>query len=123
MYQKIVRAGLKHNPAPVKSGRRGRNKNSAALNLLKFFDANLVGVQGFVLDFDVPFDNNQAERDVRMLKVIQKVSGCFRSSDGANEFCSIRGYLSTTKKQRLNIMEGFVSVFKGTPIKPCLATT
>lgn len=122
LYQKIIRLGRARNPVPEKTGRRGRTKKSEALNLLEFFNANLSGVLGFVLDFEVPFDNNQAERDVRMLKVKQKVSGCFRSEDGAKEFCRIRGYLSSLRKQKMNIMEGLESVFRSSPIKPCLTT-
>ena len=122
IYCKIVRLGLQRNPAPEKTGRRGRTKKSAALNLLEFFNANMTGVLGFVMDFAVPFDNNQAERDVRMLKVKQKVSGCFRSEEGAQAFCRIRSYLSSLKKQKMNIMTGLVSIFQGTPLKPSFTT-
>lgn len=122
IYLKIVRRGLHRNPVPEKTGRKGRTKKSDALNLLEFFNGNLSGVLGFILDFDVPFDNNLAERDIRMVKVKQKISGCFRSQDGSKEFCRIRGYLSTLKKQKLSIMEGLISVFRGNPMNPCLAT-
>ena len=121
-YLKIVRRGMHQNPFPEKTGRKGRTKKSDALNLLEFFNGNLSSVLGFVLDFDVPFDNNLAERDIRMVKVKQKISGCFRSQEGSKEFCRIRGYLSTLKKQHLSIMDGLHSVFRGSPLKPCLPT-
>ncbi len=71
-------------------------------------------------DFTVPFDNNQSERDLRMLKVKQKVSGCFRTDRGAAEFCRLRGYVSTMKKQGRGVMEVIKSVFAGTSILPAL---
>src|SRR5215212_7452319 len=74
----------------------------------------------FMRDFKVPFDNNQAERDLRMLKVTQKISGCFRTSIGAEEFCRLRSYVSTMKKQGYSVMEAIRSVFAGTIIMPAL---
>ena len=121
LYMKIVRSGLQRNPIPERTGKRGRIKKSLALNMLEFLQGNLQNVLGFVMDFKIPFDNNQAERDVRMLKVKQKVSGCFRSEAGAREFCRIKGYLSTLRKQKLNIFDGLVSVFRGNPIRPSYA--
>ncbi len=90
--------------------------------MLEFLQGNLKNVLGFVVDFKIPFDNNQAERDVRMLKVKQKVSGCFRSEAGAKEYCRVKGYLSILRKQKINIFDGLVSVFRGNPIRPSYAT-
>ena len=74
----------------------------------------------FMQDFTVPFENNQAERDLRMLKVKQKVSGCFRTDEGAAEFCRLRSYVSTMKKQGRGVMETIRSVFAGNTLLPAL---
>jgi transposase len=71
----------------------------------------------FMIDFDVPFDNNQAGRDLRMPKAKQKISGGFRTEAGAKSFARIRGFISTAKKKAKNIFDGLVSVFKGNPRK------
>ena len=72
-------------------------------------------------DFGVPFDNNLAERDLRMMKVQQKISGTFRSAAGAVAFCRTRSYISTIRKHGLNVLEALTSVFDGHPMTPpCL---
>jgi len=74
----------------------------------------------FMQDFSVPFDNNQSERDLRMLKVKQKISGCFRTGEGAQEWCRLRSYVATMKQQGRSVMETIKSVFAGTAIMPAL---
>jgi transposase len=74
----------------------------------------------FMHNFTVPFDNNQSERDLRMLKVKQKVSGCFRTEGGAAEFCRLRSYISTMKKQDRGVIETIRSLFAGKVLMPAL---
>ena len=71
-------------------------------------------------DLTVPFDNNQSERDLRMLKVKQKISGCFRTEKGAAQWCRLKSYVSTMRKQGRGVMEAIRSVFGGTTILPAL---
>jgi transposase len=71
----------------------------------------------FMHNFAVPFDNSLSERNLRMMKVKQKVSGCFRSEAGAHEFAAVRGYISTVRKQGYGPLEALVQLFDGTPVK------
>src|SRR5205085_4533420 len=97
-YRQLLKQGFAANPAPVPlPGKRGRPKQSAARNLLERLQ-NEEQVLAFLYDFAVPFDNNQAERDIRMMKLQQKISGCFRSTAGADAFCRIRSYICTLQK-------------------------
>jgi transposase len=82
----------------------GRVKQSAARNLLDRLRAEQEAVLAFLHRLDIPFDNIQAERDVRMVKVQQKVSSSLRSQAGTSAFCRIRGYLSTLRKQGLHLL-------------------
>ena len=89
-----------------------------ARNLLLRLQDHREQVLAFLYDFAVPFDNNQAERDVRMMKVQQKVSGCFRSTEGADAFCRIRSYICTLRKQGKQILSALEHVFRGDLLYP-----
>lgn len=119
-YTRLLNDGLAANPPSPPTGKRGRPKQTPARNLLERLKTHRAAILAFLHDFTVPFDNNQAERDLRMLKVKQKVSGCFRSPAGADYFCRIRGYISTLRKQEHSILDGLTSVFTGQPYMPQL---
>lgn len=104
--------------AQAPPGHNGRVKQTAARNLLDRLLADQEAVLAFLHRLAVPFDNNQAERDVRMVKVQQKVSGSFRSQAGAVAFCRIRGYLSTLRKQGLHLLNALEATLRGHPVLP-----
>jgi transposase len=104
-YFEILLSGYAAQPPPVEAEaikRRGRQKQSAAKNLLD--------------DLSLPFTNNLAERDLRMVKVQQKIAGTFRSDTGATSFCRIRSYLSTMHKQGHSMLAALAAVFAGKPL-------
>jgi transposase len=119
-YVAIVQAGLEeeHHAPPPPSGQRGRKKQHKSKNLLDRLAQYQTETLAFMKDLAVPFDNNLAERDLRMMKVKQKISGCFRTTTGAHAFCRIRSYISTMKKQGHNVITALQSVFSGTPLVP-----
>jgi transposase len=119
-YATLLEAGYRANPPdpPPEAGKRGRRKQSAARNLLDRLSTHQEAVLLFLDDFAVPFDNSLAERDIRMVKVQQKVSGCFRSQAGAVAFCRIRGYLSTLRKQGCAVLTALEQALVGHPVLP-----
>ena len=121
-YEALLAAGARCHPrrhAPP--GQRRRLKQSPAYNLIARLHEHRDEVLRFITDLRVPFDNNQAERDIRMPKLKQKVSGCFRGDDGAKAFAIIRSYLSTLRKQSVDVYQALVMTFQGNPPMPRLA--
>lgn len=126
-YERLLEVGWEANPAPAEpteeppASRRGRQAQSKARNLLGRLERYEGETLAFLYDLAVPFDNNQAERDLRMLKVQQKISGGFRSEEGAHSFGRIRGYLATLRKQAQPMLAALESVFLGHPVVPSLS--
>ena len=119
-YETILDQALEQIPElpPAEKPTRGRKKQHPAKNLRDRLSSHQSAVLAFMYDFQVPFDNNQAERDMRMLKVQQKISGGFRTLAGAHRVSDIRSYLSTARKQGLKVMDVLQQVFSGTPWLP-----
>lgn len=123
-YDALIIIGFEENPfvaAEViegKAKKRGKPKQTPAHNLLVRLRDFKAGTLAFMYDFSIPFDNNLAERDVRMVKVKQKVSGGFRTLEGAKEFASIRSYLSTARKNSVSIFGAIRDAFSGNPFIP-----
>ncbi len=118
-YDEVVQAGIEANPiAAPEVKKRGRPKRPPPLNLAMRLHDFKEQVLAFMYDFRVPFDNNQGERDIRMVKVKQKVSGGFRTLEGAKRFGRIRGYISTARKNSNNVFEAIRGAFDGHPFIP-----
>ncbi|WP_235272291.1 IS66 family transposase, partial [Methanosarcina mazei] len=99
-----------------KQGKRGKNPKTKARNLLDRFIEHKEKILRFLKDLKVPFENNQAERDIRMMKLQQKISGTFRTTQGAQAFCRMRAYISTIRKNGLLVLEGIIAALKGAPL-------
>lgn len=116
-FEALMAQGLTLNPANEnKEGKRGRVKQSLARNLALRLQKHQTAVLRFLEDDPLPFDHNQAERDIRMVCVKRKISGGFRSERGGEVFCRIRSYISTLRKQNLNVFQGLTSIFRANPI-------
>jgi transposase len=124
-YEALLAEGLAANPQPPPPAaaatdpaprRRGRRKQSPARNLLDRLWTYEHEARLFLDDFAVPFDNNQAERDLRMVKVQQKIAGTFRSPAGAPACCRLRSVLSTWRKQGRSALAALETLFAGQPL-------
>ena len=123
-YRSILEAARKETETtgvPGEQGKRGRKKQSKAKNLLDRCHKYQQEILAFMRDLTIPFTNNQAERDLRMMKLHQKISGTFRSEEGARNFCRVRGFISTVKKHGRPVLHELVGVFEGTPFVPTTA--
>ena len=113
-YDEIVSLGDQECPKPPprkgKRGRPARGKSRCLLDRLRDYKGEVLL---FLTHPEVPFSNNQAERDIRVGKVKQKISGCFRSMDGARIFCRVRGYISTCRKHGLSALEALGALYSG----------
>ena len=127
-YDKLVGRGLELNPERHTRRRqgdqdragtkkdRGRIPQSEARKLVARLERHRAEVLRFLTDFRIPFDNNQAERDLRMVKLQQKIGGCFRSGEGARQFCRLRSVISTARKQGHRVLDSIEAVLRGQPL-------
>src|SRR5260370_8465798 len=121
-YRALVQIGLAANPPPTeRTNDRGAIKKSDVLNLLLRLQQHEDLILRFMTNFEVPFTNNQAETDLRMMKLRQKISGCFRTVEGSAIFCSLRSYLSTMQNQGVHLLTALASPLTRTPPYPPLS--
>jgi sugar diacid utilization regulator len=110
-YDTIVEQGLSANPAPP--GRTRGYLEAKSYNLVAALKKLKPEATRFATDLRVPMTNNLAERDVRMLKLHSKISSCFQSDDGARNFATIRSYISTARKHKVNALDALAMLFRG----------
>ena len=117
-YDALLEEGMRANPPPPPTGKQGRPKRGKAGSLVDRLRDHKDATLAFMEDVTVPFDNNQAERDIRMTKVREKISGCFRTPLGSARFCRMRGYISMLRKQGRPILSALGQAIAGTPPLP-----
>src|SRR6185437_2138516 len=123
-YDRLIEEEWRANAVTSRGSPAPRSrKRHPAYNLLNRLQTGRELVLAFLSNFAVPFDNNQAERDVRMVKVQQKVSGSFRSEAGVSAFCRIRSYLSTLRKQSIPLLPALEATLRGHPVLPSFQST
>lgn len=111
-YDEIIQTALEENPLPKKtSGKKGRPKKGKVRALIERLQKYKAEVCLFVKDFKIAFDNNQAERDLRMIKTKTKVSGCFRTEEGIQNYLTVMSYIGTAKKHGKNAYEAIQNIF------------
>jgi len=117
-YCKILKNGLAEQPKEIlpEKIKRGRKAKSKSVRLLDVFINRSHQILMFIYNNNVPFDNNLAERDLRMVKLKQKISGCFRSENGAKVFCRIRSYISTVRKQGFLVLDSIQLAINNAPV-------
>ena len=116
-YTQIINEGFEYHSLlpPLPKGKRGRQKQRDGKNLLDRLKEKRSCALRFMYDFSVCFTNNQGEQDIRMVKLKQKISGCFRTLKGGQFFCRIRSYISTARKQGWNIWDALSEAIIGYP--------
>ncbi len=111
-YNRLIGEGIKEEPPPIQSKKRGRVKKTKGLNLLTRLKEHQASILAFAFDKSVPFTNNQGERDLRHLKTKLKIAGCFRSLQGADCYARISSVTSTLRKNKLNVYQALVTLFQ-----------
>ena len=117
-YRTLIAQGWAAHPPPPPTGKQGRPKLGVAGSLVRRLDLYQDDVLRFASDFTVPFDNNQAERDIRMIRLQQKISTSWRTEHGIDAFLAVRSYLSTARKHGRNTLAVLHELFTGTPWLP-----
>ena len=121
-YDELVAAGIAANPDPA-SGRKRNRLEAGSYNLAVAFRNRRSDILRFMRNLDVAFTNNQAERDLRPVKLHRKISSCFRSKAGAERFARVRSYLSTTRKHDSGALDALTQLFAGNPWMPPAPST
>jgi transposase len=112
-FDEIINQAQIEEPIPKKTGRKGKVKRTKGRNLLERLQKHKAAVLAFAFNVQVPFTNNQAERDIRPVKVKQKISGCFRIFTGAEHYARIASFISTTRKNQHNVFKELCNTFNG----------